>query len=270
MTSNVQALGGGPEVRPVATSSVRGAMLYDASRAGNFAEGWFDVAWWQANGSIDGQARGRGSTLFVSTQGAAYALRHYRRGGLPGRIARDSYFFLGSERTRPMREWRLMHKLHRAGLPVPAPVAARVTRHGLIYRGDLITERIVGARSLGARIVESPLPLSDWVAVGRCIRRFHDAGVCHADLNAHNVLFDAAGHVQLIDFDRSSLRADGLWQDANLVRLRRSLLKITDPLPGANFSETDWHSLLAAYADGARESVARDGAARGAGGPAAR
>jgi hypothetical protein len=92
------------------------------------------------------------------------------------------------------------------------------------------------------------MPLADWIAVGRCLRRFHDFGACHADLNAHNILFDRAGAVWLIDFDRGALRERGLWRDANLVRLRRSLLKVSDPLPPGHFTETDWQSLLAGYA----------------------
>jgi hypothetical protein len=51
----------------------------------------------------------------------------------------------------------------------------------------------------------------------------------------------------VIDFDRGTLRGQGLWRVANLVRLRRSLLKISDPLPPGHFTETDWQSLLAGY-----------------------
>ena len=141
-----------------------------------------------------------------------------------------------------------MLRLHRGGLPVPAPIAARYRLSGFTYTGDLITERIESSRSLAQRLVDSGLPLEDWIAVGRCIRRFHDFGLCHADLNAHNVMFDGAGAVWLIDFDRGRLRRAGLWRDANLVRLRRSLLKVTDPLPPGHFTETDWRSLLAGYA----------------------
>lgn len=236
----------------VRARTARGAMLYDASRTGNFVEEQFEAPWWIEHGSIDGQARGRGNTLFVSAGGRAYALRHYRRGGLPGKLFDDGYVYLGAERTRPMREWRLTHRLHGSGLPVPAPVAARFVRRGPWYSGDLITERIAGARSLAGRLVEGPLPLADWVAVGRCIRRFHDAGVCHADLNAHNVLFDGDARVFLIDFDRCSLRNPGLWSDSNLVRLRRSLLKVSDPAPEGRFAETDWQTLMSAYADAPR------------------
>ena len=241
----------GPEAKHLVVS--RGAMLYDASRAINFSEGWFDPAFWATHGQVDGAAPGRGTTLFVSTRGKAFALRHYYRGGLPGKMLRDSYLYRGALLTRPFREWCLTYQLHRHGLPVPAPVAARFARDGVWYHGDLITERIDGAQSLGARITAGAVSIADWVAVGRCIRRFHDFGLYHADLNANNLLFAGDGRVLLIDFDRSELRARGLWCDTTLVRLRRSLLKITDPLPAGHFTETDWQSLLAGYADARRD-----------------
>lgn len=225
-----------------------GAMLYDTSRAGNLTPEWFDPVYWAGLGAIEGEARGRGTTVFARSGELRFALRHYRRGGLIGKLVRDTYLWCGENRTRPFAEWRLTHRLHRAGLPVPAPIAARYRRSGAVYTGDLITARIAAARSLAQRVHESELPLADWIAVGRCIRRFHDFGLCHADLNAHNLLFDGAGAVWLIDFDRGRLRRAGLWRDANLVRLRRSLHKLTDPLPPGHFTETDWQSLLAGYA----------------------
>jgi RIO-like serine/threonine protein kinase len=70
--------------------------------------------------------------------------------------------------------------------------------------------------------------------------------VCHADLNAHNVLLSEDA-VYLIDFDRCQLRRGGLWRDSNLVRLRRSLEKITYAMPRDRFAEADWHGLLDGY-----------------------
>jgi len=236
----------GPGTKRVGLGS--GAMLYDASRSGNFAAEWFDPVHWAGLGAIEGEARGRGTTVFFRAGERRYALRHYRRGGLVGKLVRDTYVWLGERRTRPFHEWLLTLHLHRNGLPVPAPVAARYLRRGAGYRGDLITERIDGAVSVAQRLAVAGLPLADWIAIGRCIRRFHDFGLCHADLNAHNLLFDAAGAVHMIDFDRGRLRPRGLWCDANLVRLRRSLLKVSDRLPPGHFSETDWQSLLAGYA----------------------
>jgi 3-deoxy-D-manno-octulosonic acid kinase len=235
----------GPETRRVELGG--GAMLYDASRAGNLSPEWFDPVYWAGLDAIEGEARGRGTTLFVRAPQRQLALRHYRRGGLVAKLVRDAYVWLGESRTRPFHEWCLTYHLRRHGLPVPAPVAARYQRRGAFYTGDLITERIDGARALSARLAESSLSFADWIAVGRCLRRFHDFGACHADLNAHNILFDAAATVWVIDFDRGALRAHGLWRDSNLVRLRRSLLKVADRLPPGQFTETDWQSLLAGY-----------------------
>jgi 3-deoxy-D-manno-octulosonic acid kinase len=153
----------------------------------------------------------------------------------------------GEDATRPFAEWHLMYHLHRAGLPVPAPLAARYRRAGRTYTGDLITERLAGVLSLTERLYAGPLGPMGWKAVGRCIRRFHDAGVCHPDLNAHNVMLGEGEAVWLIDFDGGSLRKPGLWCDANLVRLRRSLEKVTWELPRERFAEPHWHSLLAGY-----------------------
>jgi 3-deoxy-D-manno-octulosonic acid kinase len=85
----------------------------------------------------------------------------------------------------------------------------------MLYRADLITQRIENSESLAARLLEGPLSLTQWIAVGRCIRRFHDAGVHHADLNAHNILLTPE-QVYLIDFDRGTLRKRGWWADTTL------------------------------------------------------
>jgi 3-deoxy-D-manno-octulosonic acid kinase len=156
----------------------------------------------------------------------------------------------GAAAWRPFAEWHLTYHLAHAGLPVAPPVAARYLRHGPFYRGDLITERLVGTMSLAAALAEGGVPILTWIGIGRCLRRFHDLGVCHADLNAHNILLGAEGAVHVIDFDRATLRRPGLWRDANLVRLRRSLDKVTDELPAGRASEADWHSLLAGYREG--------------------
>ncbi len=254
----------GPETKRVETGG--GAMLYDASRAGNFTPEWFDPVYWAGLDAIEGEARGRGTTLFVRSPQRSLALRHYRRGGLVAKFVRDAYLWLGELRTRPFHEWCLTYHLRRHGLPVPAPVAARYRRRGAFYRGDLITERIDGARSLASRLEEAGLPLAEWIAVGRCLRRFHEFGAFHADLNAHNILFDPAGAVWVIDFDRGELRGSrGLWRDANLVRLRRSLLKIADRLAPGHFTETDWQSLLAGYSAAPLSPAPAIGVAPGAG-----
>ena len=227
----------------------RGAMLYDASRASNLPASVFDLDYLRSRGEIEGTARGRGATYFIRSLGRRWVLRHYRRGGWVGHLSADRYLWRGETAARPFAEWQLTYHLHRAGMPVPAPVAARYVRHGVTYRGDLITEELEDVLSLAQGLRVGALSVVNWIAIGRCIRRFHDLGVCHADLNAHNVLLGAGDSVYLIDFDRGTLRKPGFWCDSNLVRLRRSLEKITYSLPADRFTEADWHGLLDGYAE---------------------
>jgi 3-deoxy-D-manno-octulosonic acid kinase len=225
--------------------SGRCVMLYDPSLAGNFDERWFDPGHWSAMGAKRGEAAGRGATLFFATADREYALRHYRRGGLVAQLLGDRYLDLGEERSRPIREFRITRHLQRLGLPVAPVVAARHAPDGFFCRGDLITVRLMGTRTLAECLTSSPAAI-DWPAVGATIARFHALGLCHADLNAHNLLVDTGGQWHLIDFDRASLRPPGLWCDANLVRLRRSLLKLHDR-EGGVLDEQTWHALLGGY-----------------------
>nr|AIA86950.1 CAZy families GT30 protein [uncultured Idiomarina sp.] len=74
----------------------------------------------------------------------------------------------------------------------------------------------------------------------------HEAGVWHADLNAHNILLDTAGQPWLIDFDRARDYGEPLAHQlrvANMQRLRRSLEKVA----GAQGSAF-WQSLNRACA----------------------
>jgi 3-deoxy-D-manno-octulosonic acid kinase len=166
------------------------------------------------------------------------------------KFSKDKYLWRGGIETRAFAEWYLTYHLHRAGLPVPVPIAARYLRSGLFYRADLITQRIENSEPLAARLLKGPLPFTQWIAVGRVIRRFHDAGVCHADLNAHNILLTPE-QVYLIDFDRGELRKRGWWADTTLVRLYRSLEKVTLLAAPESFTDEDWHSLLAGYRESA-------------------
>jgi 3-deoxy-D-manno-octulosonic acid kinase len=134
----------------------------------------------------------------------------------------------------------------RSGLPVPRPVAARYSRAGLWYRCDLITERIANAQPLSSALALDAIPESAWRAVGGAVARLHDAGVDHADLNAHNLLLGPAG-VSVIDFDRGRVRAPGGWRAGNLRRLQRSLAKISGGLPPGRYSPQCWDWFMAGY-----------------------
>ena len=80
------------------------------------------------------------------------------------------------------------------------------------------------------------------------VRRFHQRGVYHADLNAHNILWTESGEVYLIDFDKGQLRETRRsWQLANLNRLQRSLSKLVQLEQKFHFTQQDWDHLVAGY-----------------------
>jgi 3-deoxy-D-manno-octulosonic acid kinase len=236
----------GPEVR--IEDFEGGTILYDSSRASNASPHWLEAAWWSERGEVTEAQEGRGSAYMIEADGRSMVLRHYRRGGLIARFSTDRYFWRGADQTRSFQEWHLLYHMHRAGLPVPRPIAAGYRRHGATYSADLLVRRIPGVRSLAAALAVAPVSLGVWVAIGRSLRHFHVRGIRHADLNAHNILLgENESEVWLIDFDRGSIRTPGWWSDANLVRLQRSLQKISATLSGERFSAADWQTLIHSY-----------------------
>jgi 3-deoxy-D-manno-octulosonic acid kinase len=224
-------------------------ILYDPAYGSDWTLACFRPATWTGEGRrLQDAIGGRGAVVFVRADQGELAIRHFRRGGLVGTLFDDTYVWLGRERTRSFREWRLLRHLVHLGLPVPRPVAAAFQRQGWRYTADLVTARIPGAVPLSRAISRESLPAGVWEAIGRCVRRFHDAGVCHADLTGHNLLLDDAGRPWLLDFDRGRLRRHGRWRRFNLRRLRRSLDKIAREQPGIHFAESDWRRLMAGYA----------------------
>jgi 3-deoxy-D-manno-octulosonic acid kinase len=235
--------------RRIATAT--GAMLADPDCIGNAdpgsVESLFDPEYWRRRGELQQVRAGRGSAWFIASGKRQWALRHYRRGGFIARLSRDLYWWAGEQKVRAFAEWRLLEVLTQRDLPVPRPVAARYQRSGLGYRCDLITQRIVDAEPLSAKLVIHALPESLWRAAGAAIARLHRAGVDHADLNAHNILADAKGVISVIDFDRGRLREPGAWRLGNLRRLRRSLAKLARELPSDRCSDDTWGWLMAGY-----------------------
>ena len=223
-------------------------ILYDAACIENPDSFGFDADYWASQDAIIGFAEGRGTTFFVQYAGEDYVLRHYRRGGFIARLSPDQYVWTGLQRTRAWREWRLLAQMREMDLPVPQPVAVQVVRNGMTYSADIMTRRISHTTTLAEELERHALSEDTWQELGRMIRRFHHHGVWHADLNANNVLIDTENRIYLIDFDRGRLRQPARqWQQANLDRLKRSLLKLQSHTESFYFAESDWETLLAGY-----------------------
>jgi tRNA A-37 threonylcarbamoyl transferase component Bud32 len=118
-----------------------------------------------------------------------------------------------------------------------------------LYSADILTCRIPDTESLSSYIKRNELAVTGWQSLGACIRRFHDAHIYHADLNAHNILLDNKGNIFLIDFDKGSIDQGESWKQRNLQRLRRSLDKLSRQGDDFSFKDTDWDSLIAGYED---------------------
>jgi 3-deoxy-D-manno-octulosonic acid kinase len=238
--------------RRIATDT--GVMLADPDLVGNAspetADSIFDPQHWRGLAQLTSVRGGRGSAWFVGSSGH-WVLRHYRRGGLMARISRDLYGWMGEHAVRSFAEWRLLQVLLSRGLPVPRPVAARYQRSGLLYRCDLITERLANTRSLSDALKSGALSEDVWRAVADVVAQLHGHGVDHADLNAHNILLDPSGAVSVIDFDRGRIRPPGQWRGRNLQRLHRSLSKVSGELPAGRFTALQWSWFMAAYEGGA-------------------
>jgi 3-deoxy-D-manno-octulosonic acid kinase len=226
-------------------------ILYDPSLVTQPRHEWFEINHWQQQHAARLARGGRGNVVFIDAaidgRQHHWVLRHYRRGGLIGKLINDQYLWLGADATRCVREWRLLAQLYAQGLPVPRPVAVRYVRSGISYRADLLTETITGARTLTECLEHSILPSVVWQAIGTTIARFHAAGVHHADLNAHNIVFDAQQAVILLDFDRGQVQPlKSRWVDVVLARLLRSLNKLQQQR-GIHFALHDWQQLKIAH-----------------------
>lgn len=231
-------------VQPQRVSGVDYAIVYDGVRLDPPTLQLFDPQWPPLCAQKVSQG-GRSAAWFVNGEFGAGVLRHYHRGGLVARLSTDRYFWTGSNATRSMAEFRTLCEMHGKGLPVPRPLAAMYARSGLVYRAAILIERIPESRTLAQLVAAGGTHVSPNIAitVAETIFRMHQAGVWHADLNATNILLDAADRPWLIDFDKARhgpVSPPGRIQ--NMRRLRRSLGKLAP-----EYGDVWWKDINDAY-----------------------
>ncbi|WP_165312548.1 3-deoxy-D-manno-octulosonic acid kinase [Vibrio ziniensis] len=219
---------------------------YDDSLIANPEHALFDASYWQQEDKIIGSATGRGTTWFIQLEHCAAALRHYRRGGLFGKLVKDHYWFSGWQKTRSIAEFQLLQVLREAGVNVPRPIAARAVRNGFSYQADLLSEKVPNAQDLVDILKQGALSAEMYQKIGVEIRKMHDAQVNHTDLNIHNILIDDKQQVWIIDFDKCQQQAGDDWKSANIDRLKRSFLKEQNRY-NIVWNNSDFEAVIAGY-----------------------
>jgi 3-deoxy-D-manno-octulosonic acid kinase len=175
--------------------------------------------------------RGRGTVWDVPSPVGRVVVRPYLRGGLLAPLARDRYAAVGV--SRPVRELRIAVAARDRGIPTPEPLVAAVYPGRGSYAADLVTRLVPEAQDLAAVLfgpAQADARLAACLAAGRCLRRLHDAGLRHPDLNLKNLLLQRRGAgwtVHVIDLDRARLGAPagGLARRRMVRRFFRSLDK---------------------------------------------
>jgi 3-deoxy-D-manno-octulosonic acid kinase len=216
---------------------------YDDSILTDSPEQCCDPDYWQQQDKVIGSAQGRGTTWFVALDKMDAALRHYRRGGLFGKLIKDHYIFTGWEKTRSYQEFQLLNTLIEAGVNVPKPIAAKAVKRTFCYQADLLSEKVPNARDLVAVLQEKPLPKDMYQKIGNEIRKMHAAQVNHTDLNIHNILIDDKDNVWIIDFDKCCQQPGNEWKQTNWDRLKRSFVKEVNNR-NIHWDENYWADLI--------------------------
>jgi 3-deoxy-D-manno-octulosonic acid kinase len=165
-------------------------------------------------------------------KGERMVLRHYSHGGLLRFMSKDLYLF-GS---RSFQELALTEEIRSMGIPTVQPIGAIQRRvPPFFYQAYLLTQEIPDAKD-GIQYLREIRPRSDAQNLsikrklirdaGLLIRRFHEAGFFHGDLQLRNLLI-ADDHLFLIDFDRAYRRRRLSRRERleNLLRLNRSVDK---------------------------------------------
>ena len=195
---------------------------------------------------------GRGAAFGVTLGEQAAVVRHARHGGLLAPLLGD--LFWGAPRF--YREAELSRALGSARVRTPALLAGVTYRAGPCHRADVVTAAVDGVDLVelfyGPSAPAGAARDAALGAIGALVRRLHDAGFVHPDLQLRNVLVRGAASPRpeawLLDVDTCRpIRSDGDADRArNLDRFYRSWAK-WNRLRGERLGPRDRAVFSAAY-----------------------
>ena len=234
-----------PEARPWVEASLDAGLTLHQAGAG-------------AAGGGEALSGGRGPAYVIRCGAGAWVVRHGFRGGAVAALLGDRYLRVGT--PRPFHEARMSVEARRRGVPTPRVVAAAIYPSGIFYRGDVVTDLVPGARSVGD-LLFGPERNQDPAFREQLIRaaaamplRLARWGVQHRDLNVDNLLRPGdnpggeggwpPGELVVLDLDRCRLRRGALEDGgrAMAARLERSLRR-GEERRGPALNDREWGAL---------------------------
>ncbi|MDG1490650.1 MAG: lipopolysaccharide kinase InaA family protein [Planctomycetota bacterium] len=179
----------------------------------------------------DAEESGREPLGALEVGGVRCLARRFSHGGLARFITGRRF----KDPSRPFNELILSEALRERGVPTPRVLAARaVPVFPLGFELTLVTERLGSSLDLGhllGAVRRGERTAGDLrrglASSGALVRRVHDAGCMHADLQPANILLREGGWEEawILDLDRSRIEGGGGLPEAarlrNLARLWR-------------------------------------------------
>jgi 3-deoxy-D-manno-octulosonic acid kinase len=201
--------------------------------------------------------RGRGRTPSVSVNpDLRVVLRRYQHGGTLAGVTGS--WFLGP--SRALKELEVTARAEASGAPVPHVLCLALWPvFGPLWSALIGTREESQAEDLHEVLVtvEDPAARRRLLReVGAAIRKLHDAGVEHRDLQLRNILLRSGEERQIVvvDLDRARFHPHGTMpasrRAGNLGRLARSALKAG--LWGTRIGRRDLAALMGGYSAGNR------------------
>jgi len=173
---------------------------------------------------------GRGPVMLLQINGQAAIGKRAMHGGFAGRLLGGLYLGTG----RALAQAEAAERLLRSGIPTPQVLAVGWRRSFLIFTKQVIVTRAIpGAENL-YEVARQDAPWRRRRAIlaasADLIRRMHDAGFLHADLNVANLVLASGSGVDrvfVVDLDRGRFegRLTTPQRLRNLARLQRSYEK---------------------------------------------
>ena len=213
------------EVRSPAASWIARRECADAIRRGEA-----DVLFDESRGGTARAGSGRGPMARLVLAGLPAVGKRALHGGLLGPLLGRLY--LG--RRRAVEQVRTALRLERAGVATPAVLAVGSARaFGPFCAQAIVTRRLEGAQNLYEAACSAPERVRRGDVLLLCaglLRRLHDAGFLHHDLNVSNLVLER-GHagetLHVVDLDRGRFHRTVSAQErlGNLARLLRSYEK---------------------------------------------